>query len=357
MDVGTTCFETKDRSFTLLDAPGHKDFIPNMISGATQADTAMLVIDASKGGFESGFNHGGQTREHAILVKSLGVSQLIIAINKLDTVDWSKDRFEYIQQMLIPFLKMIGFKASNLFFCPLSGYKGENIIERNEDALTAWYRGPTLVELMNQMEAPPQDASGPFRMPVYDCYKGAQGGLIVEGRIEAGVIQCGDQLRLLPLNECTVVKRLECLEQEVEWAMKGDRVTMTLTALDPLQVGHGSLLCDPTRPPRLSQKIQVKVLTLDLDVPLTLGVPLVLHILQYTEPCVISKVLSLHDKATGEIVKKNPRIVTKQSIVTMELRCERTIIVETFEECKALGRVTLRSGTDTVAVGRIVNVE
>lgn len=151
MDVGRSQFETKTKQVTLLDAPGHKDFIPNMISGAGQADVALLVVDATRGEFETGFDLGGQTREHALLVRSLGVTQLAVAINKLDTVSWSKERFDEISQKLKVFLKQAGFREGDVTFVPCSGLTGQNLIEKpTENELLTWYNGPCLLEVIGE---------------------------------------------------------------------------------------------------------------------------------------------------------------------------------------------------------------
>jgi elongation factor 1 alpha-like protein len=152
MDVGRSQFETKTKHVTLLDAPGHKDFIPNMISGAGQADVALLVVDATRGEFETGFDFGGQTREHALLVRSLGVTQLAVAINKLDTVSWSKERFDEISQKLKTFLKQAGFREGDVTFVPCSGLTGQNLTSKpTENELLTWYSGPCLLEVIGKV--------------------------------------------------------------------------------------------------------------------------------------------------------------------------------------------------------------
>jgi small GTP-binding protein len=206
IDIALNEFETPNRKFTLLDAPGHRDFIPNMISGATQADVALLVIDASTGGFESGFLQGGQTREHAVLAKSLGLSQLIVAINKMDSIQFSKPRFDWIIETLLPFLRQIGFRKEQVSFIPVSGFKGDNLVETSP-LLEDWYTGPTLLKALDSLEIPKRDLSLPFRLPIHDLYKGRQsGGLIVDGRIEAGGIQVGDVVSVQPGQEVGTVK-------------------------------------------------------------------------------------------------------------------------------------------------------
>ncbi len=239
IDVAINEFETPHRKFTLLDAPGHRDFIPNMISGATQvrffpcnvrkvseliltfivqADVALLVIDSTTGGFESGFNQGGQTREHAILVKSLGIAQLIVAVNKMDSSGFSQTRFDHVTQTLLPFLKQIGFKKDLVKFVPVSGFKGDNLLTPSP-SLASWYSGPTLVEALDLFEVPKRDITKPFRMPIHDIYKsGMGGGLILDGRIESGAVQVGEAVCVKPGDEQGVIKsNLLCASLEMSW--------------------------------------------------------------------------------------------------------------------------------------------
>ena len=213
MDVAITKFQTTNRAFTLLDAPGHRDFIPNMISGAAQADVALLVVDSSPGEFESGFDLGGQTREHALLCRSLGVQQVAVVINKLDGIQWSQSRYDEISSKLIVFLQQAGFKKPKIAFIPCSGLMGENILERKSPELSAWYSGPTLVEHIDQFELPSRAIDRPFRMSITDIFKGgvgaggSSGAITVGGRIEQGAVQVGDPVMAMPLmNEIAQVK-------------------------------------------------------------------------------------------------------------------------------------------------------
>lgn len=209
MDIATNYFETERRQITLLDAPGHRDFIPNMISGTAQADAAILVAPAA--GFEAGFEAGGQTKEHAILARSLGVQQMIIAVNKLDLVDWSQVRFDEIKQKLSTYLLQIGFKKSNLVFVPVSGLTGENLVKKSQSAeLKSWYKdGPTLMEQIDRFEPPMRLLDKPLRIRVTDFFKGgigSSGGVSVAGHIESGSVQIGEQVIVVPGNETGYVK-------------------------------------------------------------------------------------------------------------------------------------------------------
>ena len=208
MDVAQTTFETPTKQVILLDAPGHRDFIPNMITGAAQADVAILVVDATRGEFEAGFELGGQTREHTLLLKSLGVSQLAVAINKLDNVKWSKERFEEIENKLKPFLKQAGFKLSDVSFVPCSGLSGENLHEQSQiTQFRSWYDGPCLMELIDAFRLPERLINKHLRFYVNDVFKNVgSSSLSVSGRVEAGAVKSGQKLVLMPSNENCVIK-------------------------------------------------------------------------------------------------------------------------------------------------------
>ncbi|KAG8444585.1 hypothetical protein GDO86_009666 [Hymenochirus boettgeri] len=207
MDVGMTKFETRTKVITLMDAPGHKDFIPNMITGAAQADVGILVVDASRGEFEAGFEAGGQTREHALLVRSLGVTQLAVAVNKMDQVNWQQERFIEVTSKLRHFLKQAGFKESDVAYIPTSGLSGENLIKKSQISdLTSWYKGPYLLEQIDSFKAPQRSVDNPFGFSASDVFKDQGSGFCVTGKIEAGFVQIGDRLLVMPPNETCTIK-------------------------------------------------------------------------------------------------------------------------------------------------------
>ncbi|KAI8479658.1 HBS1-like protein [Branchiostoma belcheri] len=237
MDVGLTKFETDHKVVTLLDAPGHRDFIPNMITGAAQADVAILVVDASTGEFEAGFEAGGQTREHAMLVRSLGVTQLTVAINKLDTVGWSENRYQEIVKKLGHFLKQAGFKDSDVVYIPVSGLQGENLIKpASEPQLTAWYKGPCLLHQIDSFKPPPRPVDKPFRFCVSDVFKGMGSGFSVAGRLVAGSIQNSTRVMVMPVGETATVKGIAIHDFPMNWACAGDHATLTVTGTDIMKV-------------------------------------------------------------------------------------------------------------------------
>ncbi|XP_056630715.1 protein HBS1 [Diorhabda sublineata] len=357
MDVGRFQFETKTKAVTLLDAPGHKDFIPNMISGAGQADVAVLVVDATRGEFESGFDHGGQTREHALLVRSLGVSQLAVAINKLDTVSWSKDRFDEIVKKLKAFLKQAGFKESDVTFVPCSGLTGQNLVnEPTEEELLQWYSGPCLLDVIDKFRAPDRPISKPFRLSINDIFKGTGTSFCVSGRIETGTLSIGDKVLICPNREVALVKSLSIEEVSKTVVFAGDQVTVTLSGIEMQNVSVGNILCDPLNPVQVASKFQARIVVFNVTVPITKGFSVVLHHQSLVEPVVVSKLISQLNKNTGELLKKHPRFLGNNTSALIEIQVSRPIALELYSECKELGRIMLRVGGVTIAAGLITQI-
>ncbi|CAH1123436.1 unnamed protein product [Ceutorhynchus assimilis] len=357
MDVGRFLFETKSKQVTLLDAPGHKDFIPNMISGAAQADVGLLVVDATRGEFETGFDLGGQTREHAFLVRSLGVNQLAVAINKLDTVSWSQDRFEEILQKLKSFLKQAGFKESDVTFVPCSGLTGQNLIKApTENELLRWYNGPCLIDVIDKFRSPSRPVTKPFRFSINDVFKGTGSGFCVDGRIETGVVNIGDKVLVCPNREQANVKSLSVDESPKTVAFAGDQATITLAGIDMQNVSIGNILCHLQTPVPVSNKFEARIVVFNISLPITKGYSIILHHQSLVEPAVVSKLTSQLNKSTGELQKKHPRFLTKNSSAIVEITVSKLIALEVYSDCKELGRVMLRVGGVTIAAGLITRI-
>ncbi|KAF2895790.1 hypothetical protein ILUMI_10392 [Ignelater luminosus] len=357
MDVGKSQFETDTKLVTLLDAPGHKDFIPNMISGAGQADVALLVVDATRGEFETGFDYGGQTREHALLVRSLGVSQLAVAINKLDTVSWSQERFNEITQKLKVFLKQAGFKENDVAFVPCSGLTGQNLVEKpTENELLTWYNGPCLINVIDNFRSPDRPISKPFRHSINDIFKGTGSGFCVSGRIETGSLSTGDRVLVCPSKELATVKALAIEEVSQQIAFAGDQVSVTLSGIEMQNVSIGYILCDPQNPVQVASKFQARIVVFNVTVPITKGFPVVIHHQSLVEPAVISKLISQLNKSTGEVIKKHPRCLGNNSSAMVEIQVSRPIALEVYSDCKELGRIMIRVGGVTIAAGLITKV-
>ncbi|KDQ64952.1 hypothetical protein JAAARDRAFT_117557 [Jaapia argillacea MUCL 33604] len=368
MDIAMQSLTTPRRQITILDAPGHKDFIPNMISGASQADCALLVVDAATGEFEAGFERGGQTREHLLLVRSLGVGQVVVAINKLDQVQWEKDRYNEICDLLRPFLLQSGFQPSKTKFVPVGAMSGVNLVNRDgTDAslLSKWYKGPTLVDLLDRLEPPIRDITSPLRFPISNVFKGTGSGIGVSGRVCGGVIQVGERLRMLPGDETCVVKSIDLEDANVQWAADGSNVTLYLTSVDPVHLSVGTVLCPPEHLVPLATVFSARVLVFDIQVPITAGTSVELFHQSQNIPASISKLVSSLDRATGNVLKQNPRLLTKALAAEVQITLRsanystgaasttkaRPIPLETFSTNKEMGRILIRRGGETIAAG------
>ncbi|XP_056674811.1 HBS1-like protein isoform X2 [Monodelphis domestica] len=358
MDVGMTKFETKTKVITLMDAPGHKDFIPNMITGAAQADVAVLVVDASRGEFEAGFETGGQTREHGLLVRSLGVTQLAVAVNKMDQVNWQQERFQEITSKLGHFLKQAGFKESDVAFIPTSGLSGENLITKSQSSeLTKWYQGQCLLEQIDSFKPPQRSIEKPFRLCVSDVFKDQGSGFCVTGKIEAGYIQTGDRLLAMPPNETCTAKGIMLHDEPVDWAAAGDHVSLTLVGMDIIKINVGCIFCGPKEPIKACTRFRARILIFNIEIPITKGFPVLLHYQTVSEPATIRRLISILHKSTGEVTKKRPKLLTKGQNALVELQTQRPVALELYKDFKELGRFMLRYSGSTIAAGVVTEVQ
>eukprot|EP00899_Mesostigma_viride_P024409 jgi/Mesvir1/5152/Mv15294-RA.1 len=373
IDVASTHFETANRHVTLMDAPGHRDFVPNMICGAAQADAAVLVVDASVGGFEAGFEAasegphkgGGQTREHAQLAKSLGVENLIVAINKMDCVSYSEDRFKFIIDQLGPFLRSCGFKPNVLQWLPVSGFLGENITQAPSDAkLLAWYQGPTLMEAIDNLPIPSRPVDRPLRVTVSDVARSNKGGdIVVGGKVEAGAFRVGTKVLQVPGGEICTVRGIERHGTACTLASAGDAVDIMLAFTSSAApdnstggVRKGDVFCDPSFPIRLVKVMQARIVVLGVKRPILKGATVVVHAHNSAEPAVVSKLLELLDPKTGETTKANPRCLIKGQTAVVELTLNQGMCLETYSDCRPLGRLVIRDQGMSIAVGIVTLV-
>ena len=316
IDVGQNYFETKTRKFVILDAPGHRDFVPNMIMGASQADCAILVIDGNISEFERGFDGGG-TKEHAILARSLGVTQVCVAVNKLDLVDWQASRFAEIKARVQPFLKQIGFREESISFVPISGLVGINLSERPDPKdyplLTEWYQGPCLVEILDSMKLPKRNSTKPMRICVYDYYKSTEGTIIgdcIQAKIDSGIIKDKDSVLLMPLNHIVQIKSIEISKKRVPFAAPGDLCDISLVippSLDPSYIKPGNVLCDPKYPIQFVREFRAQIVVFDIKTPITRGQPVIVFSFSSKVPGRITKLEAIVNPKSGETIKANPK--------------------------------------------------
>ncbi|KAJ6373331.1 hypothetical protein OIU76_027632 [Salix suchowensis] len=343
MTVAVAYFDSKRYHVVVLDSPGHKDFVPNMISGATQADAAILVIDASVGGFEAGMDSKGQTREHALLIRSFGVDQIIVAVNKMDSVEYSKDRFDLIRTQLGTFLRSCGFKDSLVSWIPLSAMKNQNLVAAPSDnCLSSWYRGPYLLNAIDSLQPPTRDFSKPLLMPISDVViSSSQGQVSACGKLEAGALRSGLKVLVMPSGDVGTVRSLERDSQACDVARAGDNVTVSLQGIDGSNVMTGGVLCHPDFPVAVAQRFELK---------------LEFHGHRAKEAARVLKIISVLDPKTGNVTKKAPRCLTSKQIAVIELFLDEPVCVEEYTNCRALGRAFLRTLGKTVALGIITRI-
>jgi elongation factor 1 alpha-like protein len=339
IDIATNKFETDRTAFTILDAPGHRDFVPNMIAGASQADFAVLVIDASTGEFEAGLK--GQTKEHALLVRSMGVSKVVVAVNKMDRTDWSEERFQEIQQQMVAFLTTAGFKKENLSCVPCSGLQGDNILNRSTSSQAAWYSGQTLVEALDTSQPRTHALERPLRMTIGDVFKDSiQNPLAISGRIEAGCLQVGDQIVVMPGEEKAFIRNIQVDDEPNDWAVAGQNVVLSITEIDEAQIKVGDMLCSPSSPVKNVSSFTARVLAFEHLLPM----PLDIHRGRLHVPGRISNLVAVVDKVDGRVIKKKPKVVQPGSIARVVVELESPAPIEG-------GRIVLRANGETVAAG------
>ena len=343
IDIAMNKFETEKTSFTILDAPGHRDFIPNMIAGASQADFAVLVIDAGTGNFESGLK--GQTKEHALLVRSMGVQRVVIAINKLDTVQWSQDRFDEISQQVSAFLTSAGFLAKNLAFVPCAGLTGDNIVRKADEPKASWYTGPPLVSLLESSEPVIRALEKPLRLTIDDIFRGGvQNPLSVSGRLEAGSIQIGDTVLVLPAKEAGAIKGIEVDSEPAEWAVAGQNVILHLAEIDAKYLKSGDVICAPSAPIQCVTSFKAKVLAFEHITPMHCEV----HKGRLHAPGRVTQLIAQLDKASGAVIKgKKPRLIKPGSVARVLVEVDNPIPLEQG------GRIILRAGGVTIGAGLV----
>ncbi|KAF6145513.1 hypothetical protein GIB67_004508 [Kingdonia uniflora] len=357
VEVGRAHFETESTRFTILDAPGHKSYVPNMISGASQADIGVLVISARKGEFETGYERGGQTREHVLLAKTLGVSKLLVVVNKMDdpTVGWSKERYGEIESKMTPFLKQSGYNVKkDVQFLPLSGLFGVNMKTRLGKSVCPWWDGPCLFDALDAIQIPLRDPNGLFRMPIMDRYKDM--GTVVMGKIESGSAREGDSLLVMPNKAHVKVLAIHCDENKVRRAAPGENVRIKLSGIEEEDILSGFVLSSIVQPVTAVFEFdaQLQILELLENAIFTPGYKAMLHIHSIVEECEIVKLLHKIDPKTKKPLKKKVLFVKNGAIVVCRVQVNNLICIEKFSDFPQLGRFTLRTEGKTVAVGKVI---
>ena len=365
VEVGKAHFETPAKRYTILDAPGHKNYVPNMIQGASQADVGILVISARKGEFEAGFDRGGQSREHAMLAKTLGVSYLIVVVNKMDepTVQWKKERFDDIVTKIRPFLKKCGFTIKKeVKFIPISGLNGANIKEEVSESVCDWWKKmytagdnntdqPTLMNLLDSLQIHDRDSTGSVRVPILDRY--ADRGIIAMGKVESGVIRPGMKVTVMPTRKLYKVDEVYANEDPVASARPGENVLIKLNGAKIEDLRRGFVIC--SNPPcRAVDKVICQIAIADMPENtkvMTAGFQCMFHAHTSEEECIVTKIFETTN-ARGQVVK-GARFASVGMRAVVMLSLGQTVPLETYDHMPFLGRFTLRTEGKTVAIGKV----
>jgi elongation factor 1-alpha len=357
IDISLWKFQTEKYYFTIIDAPGHRDFIKNMITGTSQADVAILIVAAGKGEFEAGIGKHGQTREHGLLAFTLGVKQMIVCVNKMDdkTVEWGQDRYNEIKNEVSQYLKRVGYNPDKIPFVPISGFNGDNMIEKSPNM--PWYTGPTLLEALDSIIPPKRHVDKPLRLPLQDVYKISGIGTVPVGRVETGVIKAGMVVTFAPANVTTEVKSVEMHHETLAEAVPGDNVGFNVKNLSIKDIRRGFVASDSKQDPaKETDNFTAQVIVLNHPGQIQNGYTPVLDCHTAHIACRFNTIQKKIDRRNGQTLEEEPKFIKSGDCAIVNLIPSKPMCVESFADYPPLGRFAVRDMRQTVAVGIIKEV-
>ncbi len=356
IDVAYLKFETPKYFFTVIDAPGHRDFIKNMVTGASQADAAILVISAKRGEFEAGIGPGGQTREHAFLAFTLGINQIVVDVNKMDdpSVNWNQERYEEIKNELGRILRMVGFKVDRTAFVPTSGWLGDNLIKKSDNM--PWYKGPTLFEAIDGLEVPKKSLDKPLRMPIQDVYTITGVGTVPVGRVETGVLKEGDTLVFMPSGSKGEVKSIETHHVRIQQAEPGDNIGFNVRGLAKADIRRGDVAGLPSNPPSIAKEFLGQIIVIYHPTAIAAGYTPVIHAHTAQVACSLVEIVKKIDPRTGQTVEEKPSFIKTGDSALVRFRPLHPMALEAYANFPELGRFALRDMGTTIAAGIVKEI-
>merc|ERR1711970_1660429 len=370
IDIALWKFETGKYYVTIIDAPGHRDFIKNMITGTSQADCGVLIIASGTGEFEAGISKNGQTREHALLAYTLGVKQLIVAVNKMDSTEppYSKARFEEIQKEVSGFIKKVGYNPAAVAFVPISGWNGDNMLEKSPNM--SWWKewkierkegnasGSTLLEALDSILPPKRPTDKPLRLPLQDVYKIGGIGTVPVGRVETGIIKPGMVVTFAPSQLSTEVKSVEMHHESLSQAEPGDNVGFNVKNVSVKDIKRGNVASDSKNDPAQGAKnFTAQVIVLNHPGEIGNGYYPVLDCHTAHIACKFEELIEKIDRRSGKKMEDFPKKVKSGDAAIVRMKPSKPMCVEAFSKYAPLGRFTVRDMRQTVAVGVIKSVE
>jgi elongation factor 1-alpha len=356
IDLAFWKFETDKYFFTIIDAPGHRDFVKNMITGASQADAALLVVSAKKGEYEAGISVGGQTREHIFLARTLGVDQLVVAINKMDdpTVNWGEERYEEVKAGVSDILKRAGYDVTKVPFIPVSAWTGDNLVELSDKM--PWYKGDPLIKAFDVFKIPPKPIDKPLRIPIQDVYSITGVGTVPVGRVETGVLKVGDIITFMPAGVEGEVKSIETHHVRISKAIPGDNIGFNVRGVAREQIRRGFVACKPDTPCTIAKEFIGQIFILYHPTAIAAGYTPVMHIHTCTVACRFAELLKKLDPRTGQVIEEKPAFLKTGDVALVRMQPLRPAPMEEYAVIPQLGRFAVRDMGITIGAGVVKQI-
>ncbi|MGA7007691.1 MAG: translation elongation factor EF-1 subunit alpha [Nitrososphaeraceae archaeon] len=349
IDLAFQKFETSKYFYTLIDAPGHRDFIKNMITGASEADVAILVVSTKSGETEAATDPGGQAREHAFLSRTLGVGQMTVALNKMDDSNYSEARYKEVKETVEKMLRLVGYNTTKINFIPVSGWKGDNLVKKSENM--PWYKGPTLSEALDMFEPPEKPTGKPLRIPIQDVYTITGVGTVPVGRVETGVLRANEKVIVMPSGVTGEVKSIETHHTQMESAEAGDNIGFNLRGVDKKSIHRGDVIGPVNNPPAVAKEFEAQIIVIHHPTAMAPGYTPVLHAHTAQVAATLSEFIAKIDPKTGGATEDKPKFLKTGDAAIVRIKPVRPLAIETFKEFPEIGRFALRDMGTTIAAG------